>query len=89
MRNSQDKGIALITTLLVLMLMSTMMVGLAWLVMGDQKLGGNNRDRQVLVLYRKRVSKKNEDAATRSARFRYSDLKEAARGCGRCGRYAI
>jgi hypothetical protein len=27
--------------------------------------------------------------ARRSARFRYSDLKEAARGCGRRGPYAI
>jgi hypothetical protein len=46
-RNRHDKGIALITTLLILLLMSTMMVGLAWLVMGDQKLAGNNSDRQV------------------------------------------
>jgi len=27
--------------------MSTMIVGIAWLVMGDQKLGGNNSDRQL------------------------------------------
>jgi hypothetical protein len=46
-RNGRDKGIALVTTLLILLLMSTMMVGLAWLVMGDQKLGGNNSDRQL------------------------------------------
>jgi hypothetical protein len=43
----RDKGIALVTTLLILLLMSTMMIGLAWLVMGDQKLGGNNSDRQL------------------------------------------
>src|ERR1700722_9256425 len=42
-----EKGIALITTLLLLVLMSTMIVGIAWLVMGDQKLGGNNGDRQL------------------------------------------
>src|SRR5208282_430775 len=29
------------------LLMSTLIVGLAWLVMGDQKLGGNNSDRQL------------------------------------------
>ena len=44
MSNGRDKGIALITTLLILLLMSTMIVGLSWLVMGDQKLGGNNSD---------------------------------------------
>ena len=42
----RDKGIALVTTLLILLLMSTMIVGLSWLVMGDQKLGGNSSDRQ-------------------------------------------
>jgi hypothetical protein len=45
--NHRQNGIALITTLLILLLMSTMMVGLAWLVMGDQKLGGNNSDHQL------------------------------------------
>jgi type II secretory pathway component PulK len=38
MTRCRDKGIALVTTLLVLLLMSTMIVGLSWLVMGDQKL---------------------------------------------------
>lgn len=45
--NGRDKGIALITTLLILLLMSTMIVGLSWLVMGDQKLSGNSSDRQL------------------------------------------
>src|ERR1700748_1816265 len=45
-KHKGDKGIALVTTLLILLLMSTMIAGLAWLVMGDQKLGGNNSDRQ-------------------------------------------
>jgi hypothetical protein len=47
--NSQrlEKGIALITVMLILTLVSAMMVGLAWLVMSDQKLGGNNSDRQL------------------------------------------
>ena len=46
-RNRHQEGIALITTLMILLLLSTMIVGLAWLVMGDQKLGGNNNDRQL------------------------------------------
>ena len=42
-----DKGVALITVILVMTLVSAMIVGLAWLVMSDQKLGGNNNDRQL------------------------------------------
>ncbi len=44
---SRENGIALITSLLVLLLLSTMIVGIAWLVLGDQRLGGNNKDRQL------------------------------------------
>ena len=47
MKNRREKGMALLTALLVLMLMSTMIVGLSWLVTGDQKLAGNNSDRQL------------------------------------------
>ncbi|HTR48741.1 MAG TPA: pilus assembly PilX N-terminal domain-containing protein [Verrucomicrobiae bacterium] len=47
MRNRREQGIALITTMLIMLLLSTMIVGIAWLVMGDQKLGGNNSDRQL------------------------------------------
>jgi hypothetical protein len=43
----REKGVALITVILVMTLMSAMMVGLAWLVMSDQKLGGNTSDRQL------------------------------------------
>ncbi len=46
-RNRRQEGVALITTLMILLLLSTMIVGIAWLVMGDQKLGGNNSDRQM------------------------------------------
>ncbi|HTS12371.1 MAG TPA: PilX N-terminal domain-containing pilus assembly protein [Candidatus Limnocylindrales bacterium] len=46
MRSRRETGMALATALLVLLLVSTMIVGLAWLVMTDQKLGGNNSDRQ-------------------------------------------
>lgn len=46
MRNRHEKGIALVTALLVMLLISTIVVGLSWLVMSDQRLGGNNRDRQ-------------------------------------------
>jgi hypothetical protein len=42
-----NKGVALITVILILTLVSAMMVGLAWLVMSDQKLAGNNNDRQL------------------------------------------
>jgi hypothetical protein len=43
---SSQEGVALITTLMILLLLSTMIVGIAWLVMGDQN-GGNNADRQL------------------------------------------
>jgi hypothetical protein len=45
-RNRREKGIALTMALMLLLLMSIMIAGLAWLVMTDQKLGGNNADRQ-------------------------------------------
>jgi len=46
MRNQSEKGMALATSILVLLLVSTMIVGMSWMVMTDQKLGGNNSDRQ-------------------------------------------
>jgi PilX N-terminal len=46
-RNYREQGMALITTMLILILLSAMTVGIAWLVIGDQKLGGNNSDRQL------------------------------------------
>jgi len=46
MKSRRETGMALATALLVLMLMSTIIVGLSWLVMTDQKLGGNSLDRQ-------------------------------------------
>jgi PilX N-terminal len=46
-RNHSEDGMALITALLILLLLSAMTVGIAWLVSGDQKLGGNNEDRQL------------------------------------------
>jgi hypothetical protein len=45
-RKSWDSGVALATSLLILLLISTMIVGLCWLVLTDQKLGGNMSDRQ-------------------------------------------
>jgi hypothetical protein len=45
-RNRGDQGIALMTTMIVLLLLSAMTVGVSWLVLDDQKLGGNNSDRQ-------------------------------------------
>ncbi|MGH7744611.1 MAG: pilus assembly PilX family protein [Candidatus Dormibacteria bacterium] len=46
-KNYREKGIALVTALLVLMLVSSIIVSIAWLVMTDQKLGGNNSDHEV------------------------------------------
>src|SRR5271170_5185824 len=45
-KNRGERGIALATAMMILLLLSTMIVGIAWLVLGDQKLGGNNEDRQ-------------------------------------------
>lgn len=46
MRRNQEKGIALITALLLLFLISAIVVGMSWMVMTDQRLGGNNKDRE-------------------------------------------
>ncbi len=46
MRNRHEQGMALVTALLVLLLISSMIVGMSWLVLTDQKLGGNTADRQ-------------------------------------------
>jgi hypothetical protein len=46
-RNSRENGMALITALVVLLLISTMVAGLAYLVTSDQRLGGTNSDRQL------------------------------------------
>jgi hypothetical protein len=45
-RNRRENGIALITALLILLLVSSIIIGLSWMVMTDQRLGGNNSDRQ-------------------------------------------
>ena len=47
MRNRRESGVALITTLLVFTLISAMMVGLSWLVLSGQQLGGTTGDRDV------------------------------------------
>ncbi len=46
MRVEREKGIALITALLILFLVSAMVIGMCWMVMTDQRLGGNNKDRE-------------------------------------------
>lgn len=46
MRSRREDGIALITVMLVLILVSAMIVGMTWMVMSDQRLGGNNKDRE-------------------------------------------
>ncbi len=46
MRTKRENGVALITALLVLILVSAMVVGMSWMVMTDQRLGGNNKTRE-------------------------------------------
>ena len=46
MSNRKEKGIALVTALLVLLLVSSIIVGMCWMVMSDQRLGGSNSDHQ-------------------------------------------
>ncbi len=46
MRMEREKGVALITSLMVLILISGIVVGMCWMVMTDQRLGGNNHDRE-------------------------------------------
>ncbi len=47
MRTEREKGVALITSLLVLLLISAIIVGMSWMVMTDQRLGGNNQSREL------------------------------------------
>src|SRR6202167_481990 len=43
----REKGVALITSLFVLLLISAIVVGMSWMVMTDQRLGGNNSSREL------------------------------------------
>jgi hypothetical protein len=45
-RTKCQSGIALISTLLVLLLVSALVVGMSWMVMTDQRLGANNQNRE-------------------------------------------
>jgi hypothetical protein len=45
-RRTRERGIALITVMLILVVVSAIVVGMSWMVMTDQRLGGNNKDRQ-------------------------------------------
>ena len=47
MRMDREKGVALITSLMVLLLISAIVVGMCWMVMTDQRLGGNNKSREL------------------------------------------
>jgi Tfp pilus assembly protein PilX len=44
--STREKGMALVTALLVLLLISAIIVGLSWMVMTNQRLSGNNANRQ-------------------------------------------
>ena len=46
MRNQRQNGVALITALFVLILVTALAVGMCWMVMTDQRLGGNNQFRE-------------------------------------------
>jgi len=43
----RQKGVALITSLMVLLLISAIVVGMSWMVLTDQRLGGNNQSREL------------------------------------------
>jgi hypothetical protein len=45
-RNQRQNGVALITALFVLILVTALAVGMCWMVMTDQRLGGNNQFRE-------------------------------------------
>ena len=47
MRTKRESGIALITALLILFLVSAIVVGMSWMVVSDQKLSGNNQQREM------------------------------------------
>ena len=47
MRMEREKGVALITALMILVLVSAIVVGMSWMVMSDQRLGGNNQSREL------------------------------------------
>ncbi len=46
MRTKRERGVALITVLLILFLVSALVVGMSWMIMSDQRLGGNNKNRE-------------------------------------------
>jgi hypothetical protein len=46
-RTKLENGVALITALLILFLVSAIVVGMSWMVMSDQRLGGNNQEREL------------------------------------------
>jgi hypothetical protein len=45
-RIKREDGVALVTVLLILFLVSALVVGMSWMVMSDQRLGGNNKYRE-------------------------------------------
>ncbi len=47
MRTKREAGVALITALLILFLVSAIIVGMSWMVVSDQRLSGNNQQREL------------------------------------------
>ena len=76
MKKRREQGMALVTALLVLLLVSSMIVGLAWMVMSDQKLGSNNSDRQ-RAFYAAEAGMESMTAAL-AAQFAVSPVVSAA-----------
>jgi hypothetical protein len=75
-KKRREQGMALVTSLLVLLLVSSMVVGLAWMVMSDQKLGNNNSDRQ-RAFYAAEAGMESMTAAL-AAQFNISPVVSAA-----------
>jgi hypothetical protein len=46
-RTKREAGVALITALLILFLVSAIIVGMSWMVVSDQRLSGNNEQREL------------------------------------------
>ncbi len=46
MRTKREKGVALVTALIIMLLISALIVGMSWMVMTDQRLSGNSKGRE-------------------------------------------
>ena len=72
MRTKSEKGIALITALLILFLVAAIVVGMSWMVVTDQKLSGNNQDREFAFYGADQVGRITTGGTTTEFRVRTS-----------------